>query len=176
MPCPQPEWTGIATLIRWVQFSHVQRFSARQLDRQSGVSRRGQPRSAVWPRAQWSGVRGPRSGPGRLSTLSVYHSKSGLYGVVAPEARARSHYRFVLPLIHFTPESLMYLVSPFLKRQCDRTLGRAARTRGPRADPLAVFSGTNWCRPAPVPRGGPLGESSEKDAKLAQKLGQLQPA
>jgi hypothetical protein len=36
---------------------------------------------------------------------------------------ARSHYRAVSPLIHFTPESLTYSVPLFLKRQCDRTLG-----------------------------------------------------
>ena len=33
--------------------------------------------------------------------------------------RARSHCRFVLPLIHFTPDSLTYSVPVFLKRQCD---------------------------------------------------------
>jgi galactosylceramidase len=37
--------------------------------------------------------------------------------------RARSHCRFVLPLIHFIPDSLTYSVPLFLKRQCDRTLG-----------------------------------------------------
>ena len=38
-------------------------------------------------------------------------------------ARARPHPRFVLPLIHFIPDLLTYLVPLFLKRQCDRTLG-----------------------------------------------------
>jgi hypothetical protein len=37
--------------------------------------------------------------------------------------RARSHYRFVLPLICSIPDSLTYSVPLFLKRQCDRTLG-----------------------------------------------------
>jgi hypothetical protein len=37
--------------------------------------------------------------------------------------RARSHCRFVLPLMHFIPDSLTYSVTLFLKRQCDRTLG-----------------------------------------------------
>ena len=37
--------------------------------------------------------------------------------------RARSHRRFVLPLIHVLPDSLTYSVLLFLKRQCDRTLG-----------------------------------------------------
>ena len=36
--------------------------------------------------------------------------------------RARSHCRFVPPLIHFIPDSLTNLVPRFLKRQCDRTL------------------------------------------------------
>jgi hypothetical protein len=40
-------------------------------------------------------------------------------------ARARSHCRFVTPLIHFMPESLKYSETLFLKRQCDRTLGLA---------------------------------------------------
>jgi hypothetical protein len=40
-------------------------------------------------------------------------------------ARARSHCRFVLPLIHFIPDSLTYSVPLYLKRQCDRTLGTA---------------------------------------------------
>jgi hypothetical protein len=38
-------------------------------------------------------------------------------------ARARSHRRFVIPLIQLMPESLTYSVPLFLKRQCDRTLG-----------------------------------------------------
>jgi hypothetical protein len=37
--------------------------------------------------------------------------------------RARSHRRFVPPLIHAIPYSLTYSVPLFLKRQCDRTLG-----------------------------------------------------
>ena len=39
----------------------------------------------------------------------------------------RSHCRFVLPLIHFVPYSLIYSVRLFLKQQCDRTLGRGER-------------------------------------------------
>jgi hypothetical protein len=38
-------------------------------------------------------------------------------------ARARSHGRVVPPLIHFTPDSLTYLVPLFLKRRCGRTPG-----------------------------------------------------
>ena len=37
--------------------------------------------------------------------------------------RARSPRRFVLPIIHFIPDFLTYLVPLYLKRQCDRTLG-----------------------------------------------------
>jgi hypothetical protein len=37
--------------------------------------------------------------------------------------RARSHCRFVLPLIHFIPYPLTYSVPLFLKRQCDRAPG-----------------------------------------------------
>jgi hypothetical protein len=44
--------------------------------------------------------------------------------------RARSHCRFVPPLIHFIPDSLTYLVPLFLKRQCDRTLGGLRRFGG----------------------------------------------
>jgi fructose-1,6-bisphosphatase I len=38
--------------------------------------------------------------------------------------RARSHCRFVLSPIHFIPDLLTYSVPLFLKRQCDRTLGK----------------------------------------------------
>jgi hypothetical protein len=38
--------------------------------------------------------------------------------------RARSPYRFAPLVIHVIPDSLTYLVSLFLKRQCDRTLGQ----------------------------------------------------
>jgi hypothetical protein len=47
--------------------------------------------------------------------------------LVRPRARARSHCRFVLPLIHFIPESLTYSVPLFLKRLCDRSLPHARR-------------------------------------------------
>jgi hypothetical protein len=45
-------------------------------------------------------------------------------------ARARSHCRFVPPLIHFIPDLLAYSVPLNLKRQCDRTLGGAPGRRG----------------------------------------------
>jgi hypothetical protein len=40
--------------------------------------------------------------------------------------RARSHCRLAPPLIHSIPDLLTYSVPRFLKRQCDRTLGRTA--------------------------------------------------
>ena len=44
--------------------------------------------------------------------------------------RARSHRRVALPFTHFVPDSRAYSVPLFLKRQCDRTLGRGrARAR-----------------------------------------------
>jgi hypothetical protein len=43
--------------------------------------------------------------------------------------RARSHCRFVLPLIHVIPQSLTYSVPLFLKRRCDRTLRPAPHPR-----------------------------------------------
>jgi hypothetical protein len=68
--------------------------------------------------------------------------------------RARSHCRFVRPLIRFIPDSLTYSVPLVLKRQCDRTLGLR------RGHALAQLH--HRCQ-------------SEGDAVSAQKLGQLQP-
>jgi hypothetical protein len=45
------------------------------------------------------------------------------FGIVA---RARSHCRFVPPLMHFIPDLLTYSSPLFLKRQCDRTLGHVS--------------------------------------------------
>ena len=55
--------------------------------------------------------------------------------------RARSHCRFVLPLIHFTPDLLTYAVPVFLKRQCDQTLGLLWAT-GTRATGSGATSST----------------------------------
>jgi hypothetical protein len=55
--------------------------------------------------------------------LSLQEAQDGAAGGGA--ARARSHCRFVLPLIYLIPDSLTYSVALFLKRQCDRTLGDA---------------------------------------------------
>ena len=46
------------------------------------------------------------------------------------DAGARSHYHYVRPLVHITPDSLTYSVPLFLKQQCDRTLGDAQRCAG----------------------------------------------
>jgi hypothetical protein len=62
----------------------------------------------------------------RAAAGRYWPSLGALAGV---ECRARSHRRFALPLSHFIPESLTYSVPLFLKRQCDRTLGRARRGR-----------------------------------------------
>ena len=48
--------------------------------------------------------------------------------------RARSHWRFVLPLIHLTPESRPYSAPLFLKRQCDRTPGACPEGKAPRPE------------------------------------------
>ena len=48
--------------------------------------------------------------------------------------RARSHWRFVLPLIHLTPESRLYSAPLFLKRQCDRTPGACPEGKAPRSE------------------------------------------
>jgi hypothetical protein len=71
--------------------------------------------------------------------------------------RARSHCRFVLPLIHFIPYFLKYSVSLFLKRQCDRTLaghrrvrrgGQRGRGRGQRAGHGGFLSNSSVFFPA----------------------------
>ena len=78
----------------------------------------------------------------------------------AGESRARSHCRFVLPLVRFIPDSLTYSVPLFLKRQCDRTLGEsscpavvdcltARGYRGPALRCVAGWGGTTWTK-----RGG----------------------
>ena len=60
---------------------------------------------------------------------SCTHCVTPLDGALPPaeqvcgEARARSHCRFALSLIHFIPDFLTYSVPLFLKRQRDRTLG-----------------------------------------------------
>jgi hypothetical protein len=58
----------------------------------------------------------PARGQGRRGRRAERQQRPGLL-------RARSHCRFVLPLIHFIPDSLTYSIPLFLKRQCDRTLG-----------------------------------------------------
>jgi hypothetical protein len=52
-------------------------------------------------------------------------SQRFMTGTAAVEGtqRARSHCRFVPPLIRFIPYLLIYSVPLYLKRRCDRTLG-----------------------------------------------------
>jgi hypothetical protein len=45
-----------------------------------------------------------------------------------PSPRVRSHCRFILPLIHFIPDSLAYSVLLFLTRRSDRTRSPLAKT------------------------------------------------
>ena len=59
-----------------------------------------------------------------LMGLSAQFETTGLVGelmtLFEPQVvKARSHCRFVLPLIHFIPDLLTYTVHLFLKRQCD---------------------------------------------------------
>jgi hypothetical protein len=60
----------------------------------------------------------------------------------AGDLGARSHCHFALLLMRFIQDSLMHSVPPFLKRQCDRTLGNL--TTGPNLpldDLTAVMAG-----------------------------------
>ena len=79
---------------------------------------------------------------------------AGLRGGARGPADAVGFGRFARPHIHFISGSLRDPVPLFLKPQCDRTLARGCRLQPRRA--------------AAARAGG------EKDAKLAQKLGQLQ--
>ena len=72
------------------------------------------------------------------------------YSTTGGRPRARSQCRFVPPLIHFITYSLTYSLPLFLKRQCDRTLGKplAAGTHA-----IRIFKATeadhNGGSPAP---------------------------
>jgi hypothetical protein len=73
--------------------------------------------------------------------------------------RARSHSRFVLPLIRFIPDALTYSVPLLLKRQCDPTLGSM------QADPLTsswppVAAAISGVVPSQSPRSGRAPPSS----------------
>ena len=57
-----------------------------------------------------------------MRAVSALNSSAG-------KPRARSRCRFVLPLIHFIPDPRTDWVSPFLKRQCNRTLGKPKSKR-----------------------------------------------
>jgi hypothetical protein len=106
--------------------------------------------------------------------------------------RVRSQCRFVLPRIHFIPESLTYSVPLSLKRQCDRTLGggrpaaegcraggaAAAADQGPDgtdpeeggspcAEPGLLTQGVPVVPQDPLaPRRGPLGSSPDRESAI----------
>jgi hypothetical protein len=54
---------------------------------------------------------------------SLAESREEIDALGKEAAPGLAHCRFVLPFIHFIPDSLTYSVPLFLKRQCDRTLG-----------------------------------------------------
>ena len=71
------------------------------------------------------GLAGRRCGGGAARAHSVGRRARDARGPAKP----RSHFRCVLPVIHFIPHSLTYSVLRLLKRQCDRTLGPARPRR-----------------------------------------------
>ena len=98
----------------------------------------------AWLRLPRAALRGAR--PERARRAGRHGARARRGG----EARTRSHRRFVPPFIHFTPDSRTYSVPPFLKQQCDRTLG------GTGAPPVrgACQQGsadTEWGGPGGVP-------------------------
>jgi uroporphyrinogen-III synthase len=101
---------------------------------------RGKGARILVPVPEVSGVPEPKVVPDFLAGLEelgmthvrvpAYATRAVLRGNEVEEAmllagqvdRARSHCRFVLPLIHFIPDSLTHSVPLFMKRQCDRIL------------------------------------------------------
>jgi hypothetical protein len=66
-------------------------------------------------------ARAASGGPGalldELSSASQFDTfKAQFDSLAAVPIRARSHHHFVLPLIHFTPDSLTYSIPLFMKR------------------------------------------------------------
>jgi hypothetical protein len=82
-------------------------------------------RPPVALRRAWAALRARRSEQGRHLSGGPPGRGHRVYPVPPPWGGhwARSRCRFVLPLIHFMPDSLTYSVPLCLKRQCDRTLG-----------------------------------------------------
>jgi hypothetical protein len=86
-----------------------------------------------------------RGRPGQLHLRRLHD-----FGAAAQHGRrrARSYCRFILPLIKFIPYSLTYSVPLFMKRQCDRILGRRLpERRRPGARPLLHAGLRLWIRP-----------------------------
>jgi hypothetical protein len=86
-----------------------------------------------------TGMHGPTLGQSHTCLAPAPRAHGDGHGRLRATRRgrggARSHCRYVLPLIRFTPESRTYSVPLFLKRQCDRTLGGGPRRCRARAVP-----------------------------------------
>ena len=89
----------VQTEVRMVGVERMLEYAALPAEPQLGPGRRPASMSSDWP---------------RLGAVS-FDSVSLRYG----DSRARSHCRFIPPLIQFIPESLAYSIHLFLKRQCD---------------------------------------------------------
>jgi hypothetical protein len=111
-------------------------------------------------------------GPFDSSACALIEASLGLGRIVA----------FLLPLSHFIPDPLTFSVPLFLKRRCDWTLGQSARVG---LDECGGAGGGAAAGGAGDQRAGGSvrrrilallrGDQGKRDAKLAQKLGQLQP-
>jgi hypothetical protein len=73
--------------------------------------------TAPWPTARQVRMMG-------VKAAVVSYTRAVQSSDAEGEPRARSHCRFVPPLVRFIPDLLTYLVPLFLKRQCDRTPGK----------------------------------------------------
>ena len=95
------------------------------------------------------------AGPTERAACEASAGGSGAFTLdLTGELRARSHCRFVIPLIHFMPDSLTYSVLLYLKRHCDRTAGghregglpRHHHQSLPRGRPRRAVRGGGCCR------------------------------
>jgi hypothetical protein len=111
--------------------------------------RRGQNRPLRWPKSVIGAGKASlhrvitQLGAPTATFCAVFIGASAPLRRWGPErrirTRARSHCRFVLPLIHFIPGSLRGSVPLLLKRQCDRNL---IRTRtGQVCEPISPSHG-----------------------------------
>ena len=93
----------------------------------AGPGQGGGARDGGWRRSVLRWATGAPS-MGVRDESGSYESRRSLARSVA-HGRARSHCRFVAPLIQFISDPLAYSVLLFLKRQCDRTLAHGRRRR-----------------------------------------------